>query len=383
MKHIFVFFLSFTTAFSYSQTINLRKVGMLPTQLVETSGLAISHSNLLWSQNDGGSMPTLYGFDTLGNLVRNISITNATNNDWEDLAQDATGNIYIGDFGNNNNTRTDLRIYKIPNPTSFTADGITAAVINFKYPDQKGFPPTEAQKNFDAEAMIFFNDSLFIFSKNQTNPFNGYTKLYRIPSTPGSYTAALIDSFYTETDGFSGQITGADISPDKKKLVLISYGKLYCFSGFTGSAFFKGQLTQLSFPVSQTEAICFIDNCRVFVTDEEVQALGIGRNLYTTDICPLTTGIDKWLLNPGIRLGKPFPNPASGQILIPFQFPQGIVQGELTISNLQGKEIKHITVKLPANLVTIPLNGIPAVTYFCHLRTATGISNSRKIVISR
>jgi hypothetical protein len=61
----------------------------------------------------------IYEIDTLGNLIRTININSANNSDWEDITQDDLNNFYIGDFGNNNNDRTNLRIYKIPSPTSF------------------------------------------------------------------------------------------------------------------------------------------------------------------------------------------------------------------------------------------------------------------------
>jgi sugar lactone lactonase YvrE len=36
-----------------------------------------------------------------------------TNIDWEDITKDKDGNLYVGDFGNNDNERKDLCIYKI------------------------------------------------------------------------------------------------------------------------------------------------------------------------------------------------------------------------------------------------------------------------------
>jgi sugar lactone lactonase YvrE len=36
-------------------------------------------------------------------------VENAENNDWEDITKDIHGNIYVGDFGNNDN---DSRIFR-------------------------------------------------------------------------------------------------------------------------------------------------------------------------------------------------------------------------------------------------------------------------------
>jgi hypothetical protein len=38
---------------------------------------------------------------------------NAKNTDWEALTNDGN-NFYIGDFGNNDGSRRDLTIYKVP-----------------------------------------------------------------------------------------------------------------------------------------------------------------------------------------------------------------------------------------------------------------------------
>jgi hypothetical protein len=156
--------------------------------------------------------------------------------------------------------------------------------------------------------MIFFNDSLYLFSKNHTAPFNGYARMYRLPARPGTYTAALVDSFYTSTDVMAGQITAAALSPDGSRLALLSYTKLYVFSGFTGSRFFKGQLTRLDVDnLSQKEGICFTDNCTVYITDEEF--LFTGRRLYRANVCPVTTGLNNLPPDPELKIGALYPNP--------------------------------------------------------------------------
>ena len=88
------------------------QIASLPAILNESSGLENAGSGEFWSHNDKGGNPELYRFDTLGMLEQTLRITNASNVDWEDMTIDDAGNIYIGDFGNNNNERTDLKIYK-------------------------------------------------------------------------------------------------------------------------------------------------------------------------------------------------------------------------------------------------------------------------------
>ena len=47
--------------------------------------------------------------------------------------------------------------------------------------------------NFDCDAMIYFENNLYLFSKNRTEPFDGIVKMYKIPDTPGDYTAKVYD----------------------------------------------------------------------------------------------------------------------------------------------------------------------------------------------
>ena len=87
-------------------------IGTLEDEIQETSGLLFVGDEL-WTHNDSGNENRLYQLDTMtGAVLREVLIANAENEDWEDITQD-NQYIYIGDFGNNEGTRTDLRIYRI------------------------------------------------------------------------------------------------------------------------------------------------------------------------------------------------------------------------------------------------------------------------------
>lgn len=113
----------------------------------------------------------IYEIDSTCKLLRQVFIKNANSIDWEDITQDPSGNMYIGDFGNNNINRKDLTIYKIPNPSLIVEDTIIAESIHFTYLNQFDFPPANDQKNFDMEAMIWYRDSLHLFSKTELHHF--------------------------------------------------------------------------------------------------------------------------------------------------------------------------------------------------------------------
>ncbi len=76
--------------------------------------------------------------------------------------------LYIGDFGNNAGSRTDLHILRIEK--SSLLEGMPAIdTIAFAYEDQTDFTPSNQNTAFDCEAFIAGTDSLFLFTKNWNN----------------------------------------------------------------------------------------------------------------------------------------------------------------------------------------------------------------------
>ena len=111
---LLVFFYTLLITHAYSQNISLNNIGSLTNILNESSGITFIAPNRLYTHDDSSGNDEIYEIDTLGNLIRTINVNNANNTDWEDITKDNLNNIYIGNFGNNNNDRTDLKIYKIP-----------------------------------------------------------------------------------------------------------------------------------------------------------------------------------------------------------------------------------------------------------------------------
>ncbi|HLG40809.1 MAG TPA: T9SS type A sorting domain-containing protein [Chitinophagaceae bacterium] len=305
-----------TLALNAQSIINISIVTGLPSVISESSGLERTGTNCFWSHNDSGGQPELYNFDSSGTLLRTLLISNATNVDWEELTTDTAGNLYIGDFGNNNCNRQDLVIYKIINPDSVTGNSVTAEAIHFTYPDQYAFPPHPSLRNFDMESMITVNDSLYLFTKNQTSPCNGYTKVYRLPLDSGTYVAQLVDSFLIgvgSTDGYS--ITGARITRDYDTLLLISHERIWIFSGFTGTRFFSGISMEYLFSGSSSnkEGVCFGSGSNVYLSDE-FTVTGT-QNLYYINLLGPMVGEQ---LSEQVSTGhiSVYPNPFSDQITI-------------------------------------------------------------------
>jgi len=148
-----------------SQITSFREKFELLEVVKETSGLLFIDGKII-THNDSGDDANLYELDSLsGNLQRTINITNATNIDWEDITEDEN-HLYIGDFGNNNGNRTNLKIYKILKSDFKNNNAVTTEIISFSYEDQTDFTSRPNATNFDAEAIVFHENSLLIFTKN-------------------------------------------------------------------------------------------------------------------------------------------------------------------------------------------------------------------------
>jgi Secretion system C-terminal sorting domain len=325
--HLFKFlvFLPFMVA---CQTLSPRLVCKLPDTLIETSGLVVQSPNSFWTLNDSGGETALYQFDSTGRIKRTVKLAGTTNKDWEELATDSIGNFYVGDIGNNDETRRDLAFYKVLK-TDILANNdavttVNAVKIPYRYADQTAFPPPESQLYFDAEAFLVWSDSLLVFTKDfDSKPYLGTTHIYGVKNQTGLAEQAVprLDTFATDGSWkYNGAIVAAAISPDRSKVVLMSYQKLWIFTNFTGKQFWKGQRRELSFGLddfAQREAVAFSDNCRIYITSEKnvVQGVSIGGNLSTLSICDYLRTKNADIVHNAPRL-RVFPNPSVGDLFL-------------------------------------------------------------------
>lgn len=230
----------------------------LPKEVNETSGLFF-HNGRLWTHNDSGGKPILYGLDTTTfEVVQRITLVNAKNKDWEDICTDGE-NVYVGDFGNNKGKRKNLRIYIFP-LKDIPAEGdanITVDSIRFSFADQTEFKHEKHNHDYDCEAMFVTDEALFLFSKGWAT---GTTRLYRLPKTPGTQVAEVVNGFDSQ-----GLITGADYDRENGILVIVGYVNkvwlpfLYLIYDFDdmGTNLPNRRFELHNYLGHQTEGICF------------------------------------------------------------------------------------------------------------------------------
>jgi len=255
---------------------DLKELYSLPKKLKEVSGIAyFPENNLTYTLEDSGNKNAIYAINSKGKLAKTITITNATNVDWEDITKDKSGNIYIGDFGNNDNERRDLCIYKVAK-NQLNSDLAKAEYkISFSYPEQKEFPPKKKEMFYDVEGFFEQGGYFYLFTKNRSKGFDGTAFIYKIKNASGTQKAVKIGEFKTCNNYNHCVLTSATISPDGKKVVLLSHDKIVLFKDFKGDLFHKGKQTEISLNhFSQKEAIVFKDNNTLLIADEKTNKIG-------------------------------------------------------------------------------------------------------------
>jgi hypothetical protein len=256
----------------------------LPQELVETSGLA-QWDGGIWTHNDNAET-ILYQIDTTGGNVTtsSISLTGVVNHDWEEIKADSLY-IYLADVGNNaSGNRTDLHILRILR-TTLTSGSPQIDTIGFSYANQTSFSASAPNAtDFDCEAIIVENDSIFLFTKEWTS---NMTTLYVIPNEPGNHVA-----YVRGTWDVQGLVTGAAYLEDKKLVLLVAYTEtlmpfFVLLYDFSGNDFFAGNKRKIvmNLPFHQVEGITTIDGTYVLVSNEKFQQsiLTVDQKLHSFD----------------------------------------------------------------------------------------------------
>ena len=256
----------------FSPVFNIGQKALLPDEVKETSGLFL-HNGRLWTHNDSGGKPILYGMDTTTfEVVQKLTLSHVKNKDWEDVCSDGE-HVYVGDFGNNKGNRKDLKIYVFPLSDIPAEGNATIAVdsICFSFSDQTDFSKRKVH-DFDCEAIFATNDYLYLLSKGLES---GTTRLYRLSKKPGKQVAEMVNGFDSQ-----GQISGADYDRENNILVIVGYVKtiwkpfLYVIFDFdeAGVNLANRRFEMPQWAGCQMEGICFFDQGRCFVTAETSKA---------------------------------------------------------------------------------------------------------------
>ncbi|MEZ5411188.1 MAG: hypothetical protein R2761_24370 [Acidimicrobiales bacterium] len=227
--------------------------------LTELSGLAASERSpgVLWAVNDSGHAPALHAVGADGEdlgifPLEGLDDALVAAGDTEDLAL-SNGMVYLADIGDNNNNRSQVVVYRFPEPDPADPGPIrNVEVLRLQYPDGPR----------DAEALLVdpLSGELVIIDKSFRIASGGAAML--AAAEAGVYTArppfdsagvttlraagaVALDDLATRTTaepvvneaslyGLTGVATAADVRPDGAVVAVRTYGTVWLFDRAEG-----------------------------------------------------------------------------------------------------------------------------------------------------
>lgn len=194
-------------------------------EIDESSGVAASRAKPGWfyTHNDSGDGPRFWRFDLSGNVEGPWTLVGAQAIDWEDIAVatvDGRNYVFIGDIGDNREQRPSVQVYRFEEPTGPPGPIAKFDTFDLTYPDRP----------HNAEALLVDpKGTITIVTKN-----DGPSKVFTLPAgaTPGRHRLQFVADLVLPTNqSASGYklVTGGDVSPDGRYVVLRTYREAWEF----------------------------------------------------------------------------------------------------------------------------------------------------------
>jgi hypothetical protein len=267
--------------------------GLENRSIDEASGLAASlrHPDVLWIINDSGDDPVLYAMDTGGAHLGRVTVRNARNVDWEDLAAfcgETTSYLLIADVGDNRARRDECLLYLVPEPD--IADLQPNGEISVALQRRLRFVYEDGPRDCEAVAVDQIDRKILLLTKRLVPPV-----LYELPLAPEDDRSLLIarrlavietipppSLKHIAADPRFGNVrshpTAMDISRDGAAVVVLTYGAGYLYrrpAGLPWPTVFRHPPALIRMPkMPQAESICFSpDGTAMYVTSEQLPAL--------------------------------------------------------------------------------------------------------------
>lgn len=192
------------------------RVGTLqPPALRESSGIVASrrHPGVYWTHNDSGNAAALFAVTREGELIREYPVA-AKNQDWEDLAIDDGGRLYIADIGNNDRKREEVQVLVVdePDPRALVQGRVNPLRVT------RTVRVSYADKPFDAESLFILNGHGYVIPKRRNG---SVAELFRFGLDEPAHRPAKLERV-TDLPGIRAPVTAADVSPDGKQLAVLT-----------------------------------------------------------------------------------------------------------------------------------------------------------------
>jgi hypothetical protein len=185
--------------------------------VTESSGLAASrkYPGVIWTHNDGG-FQFLFALDETGRSIGAFQVTGANLIDWEAIAPDDRGNLYLADIGTNGMARTHVAVHRVKEPNPYDRYG-NAAVNRTWYLKFPGSPQ-------DSEAFFVLNGYGYLITRQRTT--NDQVGLFRFALADNTTSVPLeLVASIAVTAG----VTDAALSPYHQRLGVVTSEGVYLF----------------------------------------------------------------------------------------------------------------------------------------------------------
>jgi hypothetical protein len=218
-------------------------------RITESSGVVASrkHPGVFWTHNDGGGArrQVLYAMTREGRSLAAFPVTEVALHDWEDIAIDDRGHLFIGDIGDNDLRRRDVAVYEIDEPDPGNAAGAVQP--------RRAWRLTFPGRPLDCESLFVWKDLGYLVSKVSKDQ---RAQIFRFPLKDMGETLKLELVATTKIDS---PVSGADISPDGRLLALVakSGAFVYRIDGDIAKAA-RRKVYQTRFRHDRIEGCCFV-----------------------------------------------------------------------------------------------------------------------------
>jgi hypothetical protein len=179
--------------------------------ITELSGLVRGRSRpgALWAHEDSGSAPVIHALASDGRVLARVPVTGAHETDWEDIAAGPGPLLYVGDIGDNGESRSSIAVYRFPEPGLDGRPTAPAQRLALRYPDRP----------HDAEALLVdpAREELIVVTK-ALGGGRAYVASARAPAGEATLRAG---------PGIPlALVTAGDVSADGRVVALRSYTRV-------------------------------------------------------------------------------------------------------------------------------------------------------------
>ncbi|ODR03125.1 hypothetical protein BHQ20_01675 [Mycobacterium intermedium] len=248
------------------------------SSISEISGIdaGINNPDVYWVHNDSGDSARIFAIDSkTGQTLGTYTLSGASAVDWEDIevaiGPDGKSYIYVGDIGDNGGSRSNVTIYRVPepivtgtaaNPTNSTLTGVQQLKMTY---------PNGLKLNSEALLVDPITGNMMVIEKTGST----VSRVYSVPESAWNSGSAIFQQVGTLdlSTASATLVTSADFSADGSQVAVRTYGDVFLWNRTPDSDPWSvfSQQPVVAPAVSETlgEAIAFHPDGRGYVTVSE------------------------------------------------------------------------------------------------------------------